>query len=285
MFCLGLTAPLFADGTNQPSAFPDEKTKVSYAIGLNLGHNFKQQGVEVDIDTLGRAIKDVLAGGPELMTEAQARETLMSFQKEMRAKTLAKNKAAGEAFLATNKLAAGIKVLSVTLPNSQTSELQYLVITNGTGPVPSATDQVSVNYRGTLLDGTEFDSSYKRGKPTTFGVEKVIKGWSEALKIMPVGSKWKLFIPADLAYGERGQQGIPPNSMLTFEVELLSIQAAPPAPMTAPGTPGTPAAPLTSDIIKVPSAEELKKGAKIEVIKPEDVQKAQQEQSQQQPQK
>lgn len=273
MLCLGLVTPLFADGTNQ---LADEKSRVSYAIGLNLGRSFKQQGVEVDIDTLGRAILDVLQGRSQLMTEAEARETIMSFQKEMRTKTLAKNKAAGEAFLATNKTAPGVKLLSVALPSGQTSEMQYVVITNGTGPLPSATDQVSVNYRGTLLDGTEFDSSYKRGKPATFGVGNVIKGWTEALKMMPVGSKWKLFIPAELAYGEGGRPGIPPNSMLTFEVELLAI--APPS--AAPVKPGAPAAPLTSDIIKVPSADELKKGAKIEVIKPEDVQKAQQQQQQ-----
>jgi hypothetical protein len=144
--------------------------------------------------------------------------------------------------------------------------------------MPQANDQVSVNYRGSLLDGTEFDSSYKRGEPATFGVGQVIRGWTEALKIMPVGSKWKLFIPADLAYGENGRPGIPPNSVLIFEVELMGIKASPPPP-PAPAAP----APLTSDIIKVPSAEELKKGAKIEVIKPEDVQKAQQQQQESQP--
>jgi FKBP-type peptidyl-prolyl cis-trans isomerase len=272
MFCLGLAAPLFADGTNQ---LADEKARVSYAIGMNLGRSFKQQGVEVDMATMEKAIQDVQNGKDLLMTETQARETMMTYQRELRAKTQAKNKAAGEAFLATNKSAPGVQVMSVTLPNGTNCELQYVVITNGTGPKPKATDQVSVNYRGTLLDGTEFDSSFKRGKPANFGVEKVIKGWSEALKQMPVGSKWKLFIPAELAYGESGRPGIPPNSLLTFEVELVAIVPAAPAP--------APAAPLTSDIIKVPSADELKKGAKIEVIKPEDVQKAQQQQPPQQP--
>lgn len=269
-FCLGLAAPLFADGTNQ---LADEKSRVSYAIGLNIGHSFKQQNIDVDLDILTQAIRDVQGGKPQLMTETQARETIMAYQRELRARTIVQNKAAGDAFMATNKTAPGVQVMNVTLPNGTNCEMQYVVITNGSGPMPKDTDQVSVNYRGTLLDGTEFDSSYRRGKPATFGVDRVIKGWTEALKHMPVGSKWKLFIPAELAYGEGGRPGIPPNSLLTFEVELISIE--PPAPAPAP------AAPLTSDIIKVPSADELKKGAKIEVIKPEDVQKQQQQQQQQ----
>ena len=269
MICLGLAAPLFADGTNQ---LADEKSRVSYAIGLSIGHNFKQQGLDVDPDLVGRAIKDVITGGTELLTEAQMRETLQNFQKEFRTRQLAKFKVEGEAFLATNKMNPGVKTLSVTLPSGQTSELQYLVITNGDGPVPKATDRVSVNYRGTLINGTEFDSSFKRGRPATFPVSGVIPGWTQALEKMTVGSKWKLFIPSELAYGERGSQPtIPPNSTLIFDVELLSIEAAPPAP-AAP-------AQLTSDIIKVPSAEEMSKGAKIETLKSEDVLKAQAQQT------
>ena len=269
MICLGLAAPLFADGTNQ---LADEKSRVSYAIGLSIGHNFKQQGLDIDPDLVGRAIKDVVTGGTELLNEAQMRETLQNFQKEFRTRQLTKFKVEGEAFLATNKLNPGVKTLSVTLPSGQTSELQYLVITNGDGPVPKATDRVSVNYRGTLINGTEFDSSFKRGHPATFPVSGVIPGWTQALEKMPEGSKWKLFIPSELAYGERGSQpSIPPNSTLLFDVELLSIEAAPPAP-AAP-------AQLTSDIIKVPSAEEMSKGAKIETLKSEDVLKAQAQQT------
>jgi FKBP-type peptidyl-prolyl cis-trans isomerase len=269
MICLGLAAPLFADGTNQ---LADEKSRVSYAIGLSIGHNFKQQSLDVDPDLVGRAIKDVVTGGTELLTEAQMKETLQNFQKEFRTRQLAKFKVEGEAFLATNKMNPGVKTLSVTLPSGQTSELQYQVITNGDGPVPKATDRVSVNYRGTLINGTEFDSSFKRGRPATFPVSGVIPGWTQALEKMSVGSKWKLFIPSELAYGERGSQPtIPPNSTLIFDVELLSIEAAPPAP-AAP-------AQLTSDIIKVPSAEEMSKGAKIETLKSEDVLKAQAQQT------
>jgi FKBP-type peptidyl-prolyl cis-trans isomerase FklB len=261
--CLGLAPMVMAD-TNQ---LADEKSRVSYAIGMMLGHNWQQQGLEVDPDIAVHAIKDVQAGGATLLTQAEMQETLTTFQKEfkvkqqkMQAEKGVKNKAEGEAYLASNKSNAGV----VALPDG----LQYLVLTNGTGPMPSSADTVTVNYRGTLIDGTEFDSSYKRGQPAQFPVTGVIHGWTEALLKMNVGSKWKLFIPADLAYGEQGRPGIPPNATLIFEVELVSTQP----PATPPPT-AAPAQPLTSDIIKVPSAEEMKKGAKIEQIKPEDVQK------------
>jgi FKBP-type peptidyl-prolyl cis-trans isomerase FklB len=281
VFCLSLAAPLFADGTNQ---LTDQKSRISYALGMLNGHQWKMQDLDFNPDIYVQGIKDALAGGPTLLTQEQAQQTLDAFKKEFAAKQQQKrmeqgikNKAEGQAFLATNKLVPDIKLLTVTLPSGQTSELQYLVISNGTGPLPKATDKVTVNYRGSLLDGTEFDSSYKRGQPASFSVGGVIRGWSEALKNMPVGSKWKLFIPADLAYGENGRPGIPPNSVLTFEVELLSVEAGAPPPTPA----AAPSAPLTSDIIKVPSADEMKKGAKIEVIKPEDAQKAQAQPQQQ----
>ena len=263
---LGLASTLVAEGTNQLS---DEKSRVSYAIGMMLGHNWQQQGLEVDPDIAARAIKDIQSGGATLMTQEQMQSTLTTFQKEFAAKQQqkraeegVKNKSAGEAFLAANKNNPGVE----SLPDG----LQYIVITNGTGPLPTPSDTVTVNYRGTLIDGTEFDSSYKRGQPAQFPVGGVIHGWTEALEKMPVGSKWKLFIPAELAYGEQGNRSIPPNSTLIFEVELLATKTPPPPAAVAP------AAPLTSDIIKVPSAEEMKKGAKIEVIKPEDAAKAQQ---------
>jgi FKBP-type peptidyl-prolyl cis-trans isomerase FklB len=266
MFCLGVAAPLFADGTNQ---LADENSRVSYAIGMMTGHQWKQQEIEFNPDIYAQGIKDSLAGGATLMTPEQAQQTIETFKKEFTAKQqqkkmeqATKNKTDGDAFLAANKNQPGVNVL----PDG----LQYLVLTNGTGAMPSASDTVTVNYRGTLLDGTEFDSSYKRGQPASFPVGGVIHGWTEALQKMNTGSKWKLFIPANLAYGEQGRPGIPPNSTLIFEVELVSIQAT-----TPPPAPAAPVAPLTSDIIKVPSAEELKKGAKIEVIKSEDVQKAQ----------
>ncbi len=266
MICLGATAPLFAADTN---TLTDEKSRVSYAIGMMLGHNWQQQGLEVDPDIAARAIKDIQSGGATRLTQEEMHETLTSFQKtfaakqqQKKAELAIKNKADGDAFLAANKKQPDVQ----SLPDG----LQYLVLTNGTGATPAASDTVTVNYRGTLIDGTEFDSSYKRGQPAQFPVGGVIPGWTEALLKMNVGSKWKLVIPAELAYGEKGRPGIPPNSVLIFEVELVSTQPAPPAPVVAP------AAPLTSDIIKVPSADEMKKGAKIEVIKPEDAAKAQQ---------
>ena len=263
---LGLAATLMAEGTNQLS---DEKSRVSYAIGMMLGHNWQQQGLDVDADLAARAIKDIQSSNTTLLTQEEMQQTLTTFQKEFavkqqkkRAEEAVKNKAEGEAFLAANKDKSGVQ----SLPDG----LQYLVITNGTGPVPTPHDTVTVNYRGTLIDGTEFDSSYKRGQPAQFPVGGVIRGWTEALEKMPVGSKWKLFIPSELAYGENGNRSIPPNATLIFEVELLAAKTPPPP------APPTPAAPLTSDIIKVPSKAEMDKGAKIEVIKPADAAKAQQ---------
>jgi FKBP-type peptidyl-prolyl cis-trans isomerase FklB len=264
IFSAGIAAPLFADGTN---VLNDERSKASYAIGMMLGHNWQQQGVDVDLDLVLRGLKDEQAGGATLMTQPEMQNTLKEFQQELTAKKqkmqqelAAKNKAEGMAFLATNKNNPGV----VTLPDG----LQYKVITGGNGAIPAPDSIVKVNYRGTFLDGTEFDSSAKAGHPIQLQVSHVIHGWTEALTQMKVGSKWQLFIPSDLAYGEQGNRAIPPNSTLIFDVELIDTEAAPPA---ASG----PAAPLTSDIIKVPSAEEMKKGAKIETIKPEDVQKMQ----------
>jgi FKBP-type peptidyl-prolyl cis-trans isomerase len=253
-------APLFADDTNILS---DEKSKVSYAIGLSIGHNFQQQGIDVDNDLLVRGIKDAQSGGATLLTLPETQAVLRQFQQAQAAKQAklreaiaVTNKLNGDAFLTTNKNNPGV----VTLPDG----LQYKIITAGTGAKPTADSTVTVNYRGTFLNGTEFDSSAKAGHPAQFPANRVIPGWTEAVTNMPVGSKWQLFIPSELAYGEHGGRGIPPNSTLIFEVELLDSQA-----------PAAPGAPLTSDIIKVPSAAEMKNGAKIETLKPEDVQKLQ----------
>jgi FKBP-type peptidyl-prolyl cis-trans isomerase len=210
--------------TQTAPALTTQKDKFSYALGMNLGTNLHKQSVPVDPNILLRGLKDALAGGKTALTEDQARAALMEVQNEMRKKQQEEMHAAGEAskkegdaFLAVNKAKEGV----VTLP----SGLQYKILTQGTGPKPTATDSVVCNYRGTLINGTEFDSSYKRGEPTTFPVSGVIKGWTEALQLMPVGSKWQLFVPSDLAYGERSPgPEIAPDSTLIFEVELLSIQ-------------------------------------------------------------
>ncbi len=214
----------YAGGQEKNPALKNQKDKLSYTLGMEIGNNFKKQSIDVDPDILARGLKDVLSGSKTLLSEAEARETMMTFQKDMMAKHAEqmkvqgdKNKKEGEAFLAENKKKEGVK----TLP----SGLQYKVIKAGTGKKPKATDTVTVNYRGTLIDGTEFDSSYKRGQPATFPVTGVIPGWTEALQLMQEGSKWQLFIPSDLAYRDRGAPpNIGPNATLIFEVELISVQ-------------------------------------------------------------
>jgi FKBP-type peptidyl-prolyl cis-trans isomerase len=220
-----------------PLTLKTPKDKISYAIGQNIGKSLKRDAVDVDPAILLRAIKDVLANNKPLLTDQEVQATLTTLQADLRKKQdlLAQqaaetNKKEGDAFLAANKTKDGV----VTLP----SGLQYKILQDGTGPKPTASDIVSVNYRGTFLNGAEFDSSYKHGQPATFGLGQIIKGWTEALQLMPVGSKWQLFIPSDLAYGAPGKgRDIGPNSTLVFEVELLSIQPkAQPVPAPAPAT-------------------------------------------------
>jgi FKBP-type peptidyl-prolyl cis-trans isomerase FklB len=211
-----------------PLVLKTQKDKASYAIGMSMGMSLAaklhQQPVDVDQAILLRGVKDSLAGGKLLLTEEEARAALTQLSVEARKKMEDKmklagdaNKKEGEEFLSANKSKDGV----VTLP----SGLQYKILTEGTGPKPAATDSVSCNYRGTLINGTEFDSSYKRGQPASFQVNGVIKGWTEALQLMPVGSKWQLVIPSELAYGEQARSPeITPNSTLIFEVELLSIE-------------------------------------------------------------
>lgn len=227
---------------------------VSYAIGMSWGATLKRNAPDANVDTIAKAMKDTMANTTPRLTEAEAQKIIRNYQIAYRAQAAEKNKKAGEEFLAKNGKEAGV----VTLP----SGLQYSVITEGTGPTPTATDTAMVNYRGTLINGTEFDSSYKRNTPFPANIAGgIIKGWSEALQLMKVGSKWKVVIPPNLAYGERGNGAIEPNSTLVFEIELLSIKA--PTPAAAPAD----AQAVSGDIIKVPSAEDLKKGAKPEVIK------------------
>ena len=261
--------------TNAPALSPKEmKENMSYAIGTDIGNNLKRGGVELDLEVLSSALKNAMAGQPSKLTDVQIREAINNYRQaaqtkraEEQKKSAEKNKKAGEAFLAANKSKPGVKAHEVKLPDGTTAELQYKVITEGTGAIPKSNDTVTVNYRGTLIDGKEFDSSAKHGgQPAKFPVNRVVKGWTEALQMMKTGSKWELYLPSSLAYGDGGAgQNIEPGSTLVFEMELTGIEAPPP--------PAPPPAPLTSDIIKVPSAEELKKGAKIEVIKAEDLEK------------
>ncbi|MGA8222739.1 MAG: FKBP-type peptidyl-prolyl cis-trans isomerase [Candidatus Acidiferrales bacterium] len=220
--------------TQTPSPFETDKEKTSYAIGMDVGSNLRSRSIEVDPDILIKGLRDALAGDKTLMTDEEKRAVLTQLQAKVRAAMAEQqaearkkqeaemqvageaNQKEGQAFLDANKTKDGV----VTLP----SGLQYKILQAGTGPMPTTTDSVVCNYRGTLINGKEFDSSYKRGQPATFPVSGVIKGWTEALQLMPVGSKWQLYVPADLAYGARGAGAdIGPNSTLIFEVDLISI--------------------------------------------------------------
>jgi len=222
-----LTILLLAIGCTAADKTPKLETlmdKVSYSIGLNIGKDFKAQKIEVNPDLLARGIKDAISDSKPLLTDEEIKEAVGTFQKERMAaaeemaKVLGeKNKKEGETFLEENAKKEGV----VTLP----SGLQYKVLKEGTGKTPQIGDKVTVNYRGTLVDGTVFDSSYDRGEPVTFPVGGVIPGWTEALQLMKEGAKWELFIPPSLAYGEKGAgQVIGPNATLIFEVELISVQ-------------------------------------------------------------
>lgn len=266
ILAVGLLAGLVR--AEDKAAFKDPKEKASYSIGANWGNSLKRQEVEVDLEATIKGLRDGLAG-KSVLTDQELREALNSLNQDIRAKMEEKrkhlgetNKQEGEKFLTENKTKPGV----ITLP----SGLQYKVLVEGSGESPKSNDVVTANYRGTLIDGTEFDSSNKSGQPLVRPANMLIKGWTEALQLMKPGAKWQLFIPPDLAYGERGSGAqIGPNAALIFEMELVSFKPPSPAPAVAP------AQPVTSDIIKVPSKEELEKGAKIQILKPEDVEREQ----------
>jgi FKBP-type peptidyl-prolyl cis-trans isomerase FklB len=208
----------------QGRALKTQKERMSYGIGVDVARNFQRLGLDLDLDVLIKAVRDVYSGGKLLMSEEDLRALKSVYQAELMERQVAatrraaeENKKAGIAFLAENKVKEGV----VTLP----SGLQYKILKAGDGKTPTAFDTVECNYRGTLLDGTEFDSSYSRGEPAKLTLTAIIPGWREGLKLMPVGSKWQLFVPPELAYGERGNgRGVPPNATLIFEMELLAIK-------------------------------------------------------------
>ena len=236
------TAPAKKPAAAAPTLTTD-RDKESYALGMNIAKGLKAQPIDVDTNLMLRGIKDTLSGAKPLLSDQDAAAELAKLQTDVRQKQEAerkeladKNLKEGQAFLAANKTKEGV----VTLP----SGLQYKILTEGTGPKPTANDTVVCQYRGTLVDGTEFDSSAKHGGPATFPVGRIIKGWTEALQLMPVGSKWQLVIPPDLAYADRGAGNvIGPNAVLIFEIELLSIKstAQQPGPSPAPNAGTAPA--------------------------------------------
>ncbi|MCX5888136.1 MAG: FKBP-type peptidyl-prolyl cis-trans isomerase [Deltaproteobacteria bacterium] len=215
---------LAAQCAQEPTDLKTEKDKVSYGIGVSVAKNFKQQGVEVDMNMMIKGMKDELSGKKLLMSEDELRKTMTAYQQELRGKQMEQRKVAaldkkkeGDAFLAENKKKEGV----VTTP----SGLQYKILKAGEGKKPTADDEVEVNYRGTFIDGKEFDSS--GGQPKTFKLTGIIPGWREALQLMPVGSKYQLVVPPGLAYGEQGMgQVIMPNTVLIFEVELVGIKSS-----------------------------------------------------------
>jgi FKBP-type peptidyl-prolyl cis-trans isomerase FklB len=208
--------------------FKTQKEKTSYAIGMEMGKGVKAQGLDADPTILMQGLKDALSDAKSQMSENELRQVITGLQQEIRQKQMqmqeaaaAENKTKGEAFLAENAKKEGM----VVLPDG----LQYKVLTSGQGKKPVESDTVLCNYKGTFVDGTEFDSSAKAGKPVPFEVKNVIPGFKEVLQLMPVGSKWQVFVPSNLAYGERGAGGvIGPNAALIFEIELVSIQDTPP---------------------------------------------------------
>jgi len=220
----GILLMVSISAAEEDAVLKNEKDRLSYAIGMDIGNGLQRQNIDLNPEIVAQGIWDSLSGGKTLLTEQEYRDTMTAFKEEMSKKQMAqmqefseKNKKDGENFLAENKTKDGV----TTLP----SGLQYKVIQAGTGKTPKASDTVTVNYKGTLIDGTEFDSSYRRGQPASFPVKGVIPGWTEALQLMKEGAKWELYIPSNLAYGERGAgRNIAPNSTLIFEVELISVK-------------------------------------------------------------
>ncbi len=278
MLALSLNAlPLLADDSMQSTnALPNERERASYAMGMYYGHFLQQRGMDssvIDPDAVIRGLNDSLSGGPTLLTPQEMGEVLRDFQKDnqqalaanqtkMQKQLAAKNQAASAAFFAFNGKSPGV----VALPDG----LQYKIITAGPGQLPATTDTLTVNYQLTLLDGTSIQSTPPGGVPLALGSSMMIPGMREVLTNMPVGSVWDVWIPSALAYGSQGRGPIPPDSALKFHLQLLGIgsNTPPPAPAPAP-------APLTSDIIAVPSAQDIKNGAKPYTLTPEQVRQMQ----------
>lgn len=256
---LATTAWIPAARAQDSASLTNLQDRVSYAIGMQIGTSLRQSGYEVNLDLLLNTIRDAMASKPMKLTDKEGQDAITQYREQRMKELAVKNAKESEAFLAENRKKPGVKTKSITLADGTVAEIQYLVLTNGSGEIPKSNDTVVVNYRGDLVNGTEFDSTYKRGHPATFPANRGCRGLSEALQMMPVGSKWQVVIPPSLGYGERGVATVLPNSVLIYnDLELIKIDNP---------------KPVTSDIIRVPSADELKAGAKIEVIKADELEK------------
>ncbi len=263
--------------------FKDLKEQMSYSVGVSIAQTIKQGMIDLDMDVLTAAMKDFMTGSAPKLTDEQVNRGVQGWRtaagakrEEERVKTAEKNRKLGDAFLAENKKKEGVKTHAVTLPGGQTAEMQYKIITEGTGAIPKSNDVVTVRFRGTTINGKEFDNSSKRGpNPVRIMVSRAsYKGWGAAWQMMKVGSKWELYLPSTLGGGDFPvQRVVEPGSTLIYEMELVSIEAPPAPRASTPAPPGATNAPLTSEIIKVPSAEEIKKGAQPKIMTPADIEK------------
>jgi len=248
----------------------NDKEKASYSLGMNMGNYIRSNELDVDFDIILQAVKAKATGESTLLDDQEAQTFMRQFLQNHAQQRLARNKDLGAKFLEENKPKPGV----VALP----SGLQYKILSEGQGPSPKTTDTVTAHYRGTFIDGTEFDSSYKGGEPAAFALNRVVKGWTEGVSMMNKGAKWQLFIPSDLAYGDAGYRStIPPGATLLFDIELIDFKSPEPPKPVQPVS----STPVTSDIIKVPSKEGLERGEQIEVIKKEDLERLQEEQRRQ----
>jgi FKBP-type peptidyl-prolyl cis-trans isomerase FklB len=268
-------SPAAPDTTPIPG-LPTEKDRLSYSIGMQIGNSLKRGNFDIDSNVLFGAMNDVLAGQPTKMTEAQVRDAFNVHSRELKEKqaeetrkTSEKNRKEGDAFLAENKSKGGVKIETVSLGGGTNADMQYKVIVDGTGESPNSNSMVTVSYSARLIDGKEFENTTNRPNAAKIMLTRemmMVRGLAEALKMMRVGSQWEVYLPSSLAFGDRGYRGmgsaVEPGATVIYDIQLKSIDA-PPAPTTAP--------PLTSDIIRVPSAEEIKAGKKVEVLKQEDV--------------
>lgn len=216
LIVLAATVSCQQNGSSGDVTLTNEKDSVSYAIGIQLGKSVKSQKFDVNVEIIKKAFEVGYAEEEGLIPLAETQAIIQAAQKSTMERLATDNITKGETFLAENKTKEGVVTTE--------SGLQYKVITKGTGPVPKSTDKIKAHYKGTLIDGTTFDSSYDRGEPAVFPVTGVIKGWIEALQLMPVGSKWELYIPSEIAYGPRGSRSIGPNEVLIFTLELISIE-------------------------------------------------------------